>query len=579
MLSLLDKVQSKLADVGRNTRGFAEATDRVEKSAQSAGKGAEKGSNGLLKFASSLARIAKYRMLRSVLKALTSAFKEGLENVYLYSNGMTGEAHRMAESLDSLATANQTMKNQIGSAWGELLSIIQPVIDSIMQAVQNIADWLSQLFAAFGGNSSYYKAVDASAKWAKNTKTGAKAAKEMRRTLMGFDEINRLDDPTKGTGGGGGAAKKDPSKMFEYTKISDRIKKIAETIKTNMPLIEAAISPFLLGLGAILTFSGANIPLGLGLMAAGAVMLAHSVQANWDAIPPKVQSAFATIMTILGSAMFAIGAVFMLTGHFSIGLGLMIAGIASVGGVAAVWGKLNSEVQHQISELMLIVGAAMVAIGVVFLFAGAPGIGLAMILAGGAMAVTALNLDWDYLKKKLDEKWKAIKEWWRTGPGKIFTADYWKEKWQTILDDGILGVLDSFAEDFKTDIDKFSSWIDGLLAPRHLQVNYGIAQDVATYGGVGIPWFASGGFPEDGLFLANHGELVGQFSNGNTAVANNEQIISGIERGVYNAMTSALAGQNSGSRDIRVYLDGKEIGAASRRYERQMNRATGVALG
>ena len=47
--------------------------------------------------------------------------------------------------------------------------------------------------------------------------------------------------------------------------------------------------------------------------------------------------------------------------------------------------------------------------------------------------------------------------------------------------------------------------------------------------------YAQGGFPEDGLFMANHGELVGQFSNGKTAVANNEQIVEGIQSGVYAA--------------------------------------------
>ena len=43
-----------------------------------------------------------------------------------------------------------------------------------------------------------------------------------------------------------------------------------------------------------------------------------------------------------------------------------------------------------------------------------------------------------------------------------------------------------------------------------------------------IPRFETGGFPEDGLFMANHNELVGRFSNGRTAVANNDQITSGI---------------------------------------------------
>lgn len=62
-----------------------------------------------------------------------------------------------------------------------------------------------------------------------------------------------------------------------------------------------------------------------------------------------------------------------------------------------------------------------------------------------------------------------------------------------------------------------------------------------------IPRFATGGFPEDGLFMANHGELVGKFSNGKTAVANNEQIVAGITGGVYAAnqeQNSLLREQN-----------------------------------
>lgn len=54
-----------------------------------------------------------------------------------------------------------------------------------------------------------------------------------------------------------------------------------------------------------------------------------------------------------------------------------------------------------------------------------------------------------------------------------------------------------------------------------------------------VPAFANGGFPEDGLFMANHSELVGQFSNGKTAVANNDQIVTGIENGVYRGMMRA----------------------------------------
>lgn len=59
---------------------------------------------------------------------------------------------------------------------------------------------------------------------------------------------------------------------------------------------------------------------------------------------------------------------------------------------------------------------------------------------------------------------------------------------------------------------------------------------VKNLGTYSLKAYAQGGFPEDGLFLANHKELVGTFSNGKTAVANNDQIVDGISAGVAKAI-------------------------------------------
>lgn len=91
-----------------------------------------------------------------------------------------------------------------------------------------------------------------------------------------------------------------------------------------------------------------------------------------------------------------------------------------------------------------------------------------------------------------------------------------------------------------------------------------------NHGGV----FASGGFPEDGLFFANHGELVGKFSNGRTAVANNEQIVDGIRRGVFEAVSAAFSMQDNSREarptEVKVYLDSREIKSGQRRLDRAM---------
>mgnify|MGYP007054436995 FL=1 len=87
-----------------------------------------------------------------------------------------------------------------------------------------------------------------------------------------------------------------------------------------------------------------------------------------------------------------------------------------------------------------------------------------------------------------------------------------------------------------------------------------------------IPTFQVGGFPEDGLFMANHNELVGQFSNGKTAVANNEQIVDGISQGVRQAVADLLepylselvnSNREIADKDSTINIDGRELVSAT----------------
>lgn len=59
------------------------------------------------------------------------------------------------------------------------------------------------------------------------------------------------------------------------------------------------------------------------------------------------------------------------------------------------------------------------------------------------------------------------------------------------------------------------------------------------------PRYASGGFPEEGPFYMNRGEMVGKFSNGKTAVANNQQITEGIKQAVMEGMAQVMMNSNT----------------------------------
>nr|DAV47686.1 MAG TPA: minor tail protein [Caudoviricetes sp.] len=134
-----------------------------------------------------------------------------------------------------------------------------------------------------------------------------------------------------------------------------------------------------------------------------------------------------------------------------------------------------------------------------------------------------------------------INSWWTSNVTPWFTA----EKWKTAMSGVKTGFEDSFNAAFdavKQIWNRFATWLNSKLDFDIEPINIA---GVEVFGGAKInlghiPTFSTGGFPEDGLFMANHNELVGRFSNGQTAVANNEQITQGIAIGVQSANTELL---------------------------------------
>ncbi len=96
-----------------------------------------------------------------------------------------------------------------------------------------------------------------------------------------------------------------------------------------------------------------------------------------------------------------------------------------------------------------------------------------------------------------------------------------------------------------------------------------------------ITKYAIGGMPKTGqMFVAREAgpELVGKIGN-NTAVMNNNQIVSSVSDGVYKAVVSAMSGvfnaQSSAEGDIIVQIDGKEVFKAVRNQDKQYATRTG----
>lgn len=193
------------------------------------------------------------------------------------------------------------------------------------------------------------------------------------------------------------------------------------------------------------------------------------------------------------------------------------------------------------------------------------------------------------ISKKWDEHAKLwitnITKWWNTNVAPWFTIEKWKTLGEN-MKEGIYGgfkgiasktvdVLNGIISGFESMVNKVVDMVNDLIE----KINDSLGPFIpdipkikfkANFGRIEVPAFANGGFPEDGLFYANHNELVGQFSGGKTAVANNEMIVAGIEEAAYRGFTRAYT-ENTRETDLlqelisavregkTIEVDGREL--------------------
>ena len=560
-------VEKALEKAEKATKGASEGVKQLAKEAK-------KSKSPLENFISSLKRIAFYRIIRGIIKSITQAFQEGLEKAYLFSTGIQGEGGRFAAALDRMKSASNQMKGQLGSAFMSLLAALEPILLAIINLITRVADAITQFFAAFTGNT-YVKAVAGVAKFADNMKGAGKAAAEWKNQLLGFDEINRLNEPSDGGGGGS-----NPLDGFNFsdTPISEFIQNLVAKIKA-------------------------------GDWAGVATTIFNCIRdaiykVDWQNLGAKIWEFVKSLFKNTDGAQSAAEAFFEALG----------AAIGALAGTA--WGFIKSAVEDLMAlfkknlkdydgdskiGLLDILEAAWNTLGDIFDWIDEHIVlplvkGIKQAFSGeelGADMAEGIKNGWTqfwedayaFFIQPIIDFVNDIKELLGIhSPSTVF---------QGIGEDMVQGLWNGFKEKwalFKADIEgfwnKLKSWWDGLslgtfYIPRprfewtYTQAEGLIAEALKFVGlpptipHLNIAWYAQGGFPEEGqLFFANESgaELVGSMG-GRTAVANQQEITEGIRQGVYDAVTAAMS---NGERDInvKVYLDSKQIRAGQERLAR-----------
>ena len=217
-MKALDKATEKFKDGRKNAEAFATACNSIKTQTESVARGAEKSASGMSKFAASIARIAKYRMIRAVIRGIVDAVKEGADNFYKFSQAAGAP---FAAAMDKVKSSASIMTNQIGSAFGELYQNIAPIINSLIGLVTKFANVLTMIFAKLGGKSGWYKATEGAEALADAVGGAGQAAKEAMRYLAPFDELNRLPADNKTSSGGGASASNSGGGNYEWVPFEE----------------------------------------------------------------------------------------------------------------------------------------------------------------------------------------------------------------------------------------------------------------------------------------------------------------------------------------------------------------------
>ena len=310
-----DKLNDMLADYESlaNSKGFDEQSNQakhlrseIEKTANQL-QNLKKKQNKLEKstFSKQLQNIPK--IMEDVSNRTTNLLTKitrwglalfGIRSAYMF----------VRQAMSTLSQYNEQLATDVEYIRFALATTLQPVIESLIQLVYKLLAYTSMIAKAWFGVDLFANAtIDAFNKSEKSLGGAVKNAKELKKQLAGFDEMNILQD-TSSSGGGGGSASGIKTPSFDLSAPQDvKVPSWLQWIFDNGD----KIAEILLGISfALISLKAGLDPLtsiGIGLIVAG---LYEALKNLLDFIENPTFKNFANILEGIAIAVLGVGLAF-----------------------------------------------------------------------------------------------------------------------------------------------------------------------------------------------------------------------------------------------------------------------------
>ena len=433
------------------------------------------GGGKIAQFVSSIKRILMYRAIRSALKAITSAIREGINNVYQYSKAFGGT---FAASMDKISTSALYLKNSLGAMAAPLLNALAPIVDFLIDKFVDLLNVINRVFAALSGASTWTKAIKYPKTFASGVDKATGAVKALKATVLGIDELNLMNGLDAGGGGGAGGGE-NYGAMFEEVELSQEeaknLKSLFEDIAIAAGAIALAIKGWQLSNSFLKGLAGAAVSAaGLYLEFKGlSGILKNGI--DWGNFTESLTGGglIVTGATMVGQAF---GNAFL-----GAAIGAVVAGIPMY--IVGIIDSIKNEISVQ-SALLTAAGATLAGAGIgaiVGMLGGPIGAGVGALIGLAVGALTDLGIwiaqNWESIVAKTKEIWEKVTTWFDENiiqPISTFFSDLWtnistwaSDSWEAIkgffkdagtwFDTNVTQPISQFFSDMWDDISQWAS--------------------------------------------------------------------------------------------------------------------------
>ena len=292
------------------------------------------------------------------------------------------------------------------NTWGKVVNLVLMPILRVATRILNTLTAGLRVLAGLSGktidnNQQFQEQTDAIGGAVDNQEALTDAvkdtAKEQKKLLAGFDDLEILSQKAASGGSGGAVGAGGVSGIEGLDILETGIDEAEYTSK--LALVGMVTGWALVGLGIILMFSGHPL-IGIGMVASGFVLSAGAAEGATELGAEEKQKLIA-IGTITGVALIGLGILLLFTSFWKLGLGMVASGATAVYTALAL-GKFSQDIKKKVTDILLITGTVMLVLGTILLFVpGFEKFGIAMLAAGAAELITAAVVNADEIKNWL----------------------------------------------------------------------------------------------------------------------------------------------------------------------------------